>query len=98
MYVPANHRHAPDPDLLPSADQAVFSIAFDKLDTVFAVLIREIPEIHRRAEPEPPEVLSGLSGARAAMCVRRHGRSHGQQLDQWPRKNASGANQDFTPN
>jgi hypothetical protein len=33
-------------------------MAVDKPDTVFAVLIRETPKIHRRAEPEPPGVLS----------------------------------------
>jgi hypothetical protein len=39
----------------PSADQAAFSIAFDKPNTVFAVVIREIPKIHRQANPSRRE-------------------------------------------
>jgi hypothetical protein len=42
-------------DLPPSADQAAFNIAVGKPDTVFAVVIREIPKTHRQANPSRRE-------------------------------------------
>jgi hypothetical protein len=67
-----NHRHGPDSGLPPAAGQAAFSIAFDKLDTVFAVLIREIPKIHRQAASEPP----GSRGTYYRRGARRPGLFH----------------------